>query len=82
MGIQVVDILYYTLEVYKWILLIRVLISYVKPDADDKVTRFMFDITDPLIKPARRILPPIAGMDFSPVLVFLLVALVQYVFLS
>jgi YggT family protein len=34
-------------------------------------------ITEPLLAPARRLLPPMGGLDFSPIIVFLVLGLLE-----
>ncbi|MFQ5659467.1 MAG: YggT family protein [Gammaproteobacteria bacterium] len=50
---------------------IQVIISWVSPGAYNPVTVLLFQLTDPLMRPARRILPPISGLDLSPMLVLI-----------
>ena len=45
------------------------------------VARFFNKITDPLIAPIRRRLPPVGGFDFSPIIVILLIWLVENILL-
>lgn len=49
--------------------LIRVILSWVNPDPYHPVAGLLEKLTEPVMGPARRMLPPIAGLDLSPVLV-------------
>jgi len=62
------------LTVYIWIIVIRALISWVSPDPYNPIVRFLYRITEPVLRPVRRILP-ISGMgiDFSPLIVILII---------
>ncbi|MHB8508245.1 MAG: YggT family protein [Candidatus Dormibacteria bacterium] len=40
------------------------------------VPRFIYDVTEPVLGTVRRILPPMGGLDFSPVVVILLLQFV------
>ena len=40
--------------------------------------RAMKEITDPIFEPFRRIIPPIGGIDFSPIVAFIALGIVQY----
>ena len=54
-----------------WIILIRVLMSWVSPDPYNPLVRALYQITDPILRPAQRLIPPIGGLDLSPIVVLL-----------
>ena len=62
------------LTVYMWVIIIRALISWVSPDPYNPIVRFLYRVTEPVLRPVRRILP-IGGMgiDFSPLIVILVI---------
>jgi YggT family protein len=62
-------------------LIIRAVMSWVSVAALQPVARFFDRITDPLIEPIRRRMPPAGGLDFSPLVVMLLVWLLENVLL-
>ena len=57
-----------------WIFLgavfIRIILSWVSPygTAQNPVIALVYTVSEPVLRPARRLLPPIAGLDFSPIL--------------
>jgi YggT family protein len=56
------------LSIYWWILLARVVISWVNPDPYNQIVRFLSSATDPLLYRIRRALPvTFSGIDFSPI---------------
>jgi len=57
-----------------WLVIIAVVLSYIV-DPYNPVRRAIDSVVDPLLAPIRRILPPIAGLDFSP---FVLLILIQF----
>lgn len=59
------------LRLYYFTLLARIFISWV-PLGDNAFVRFIYDMTEPVMRPFRGLLPPVGGIDFSPILVFLL----------
>jgi YggT family protein len=64
------------------ILIIRAVLSWLPGVAFlQPVARFFNRITDPLIEPVRRRLPPAGGIDFSPLIVLLLIWLVENILL-
>ncbi len=67
------------------LLFARVILSWVRPDPYSQfyeVYRFIFNITEPLLAPIRRILPPTGGIDFSPIILFLLISFLQRMLVS
>ena len=55
----------------------RVLISWVDPTGRGVVARFLIDTTEPFLGPIRRMLPATGGLDLSPLLVLLFLAVLQ-----
>jgi YggT family protein len=40
---------------------------------------FLFRITDPVLRPIRNMLPPMGGIDISPIILFLIIILIEKV---
>jgi YggT family protein len=72
--IVVANVIDVGLIIYMWIIIIRALISWVSPDPYNPIVRFLYRVTEPVLRPVRRILP-IGGMgiDFSPLIVILII---------
>jgi YggT family protein len=65
-----------------WLLVIgRVLLSWVNPTFEGPVGRFLFETTEPLLAPIRRILPSAGMMDLSPLVLMLLLGVIVRVVL-
>lgn len=64
--------------VYRWMLLARIIISWI-PNIDfyHPVVRFLYRTTEPVLQPFRRLIPPISGIDLSPILAFFVIDLVR-----
>jgi YggT family protein len=58
-------------------IIIRALMSWIMPQDSSGLTRVLLDVTEPILAPIRRVLPPVAGIDFSPILAMILVQLVS-----
>ena len=64
--------------IYTWILIIRVLISWVSPDPSNQIVRFLHAATEPALDPIRRLVPTWRiGLDLSPLIAFLLIVFIQ-----
>ena len=73
---KVIDIV---LTVYTWIIVVRALISWVNPDPYNKIVIFLYRVTEPVLGPIRRRLPMRnIGIDFSPIIVILVIIFLQY----
>jgi YggT family protein len=66
----------YLLWAYMWIIIIRALISWVNPDPWNPIVRFLYQVTEPVLRPIRRRLP-FTGIDFSPIIVILVIYFLQ-----
>ena len=70
----IAEVLNIVLTIYMWIVIISALISWVNPDPYNPIVRFLFSVTEPVFATVRRLLPfPYMGIDFSPLIVFLLI---------
>jgi YggT family protein len=58
------------------LLIIEVIFSWVNPYAP--LAPFVRALNDPLLRPIRRVVPPIGGIDFSVLVAFLLLQIIQY----
>lgn len=80
MGLVVVstaELLQLTLWVFIIAIFIRVILSWVSPYAarQNPAVGLLNNLTDPLMRPARRMIPPMGGLDLSPIAVFVLLYL-------
>jgi YggT family protein len=69
-------LLEYVLWAYMWIIIIRALLSWVNPDPWNPIVRFLYQVTEPVLRPIRRRLP-VTGVDFSPLVVILAIYFLQ-----
>lgn len=66
------------LELYKWIIIVAALISWVNPDPYNPIVRFLYRATEPVLRPIRRRIGFGMGLDLSPVIVLLAIMFLQY----
>jgi YggT family protein len=69
------------LNLYSFVLMARLLLSWV-PSVDWHKTpwSFLYAATEPVLAPFRKLIPPIAGLDISPIVVFFLLGLLRNIF--
>jgi YggT family protein len=67
------------LDVYFWVIVIRALLSWFSPDPNHPIVRFLVAVTEPVLKPLRKLLPPerLGGIDLSPLLAIVILQLVR-----
>ncbi len=58
-------------NIYMFSILIQVVLSWVNPNAYNPAVSLLYSINEPLLAPARRLIPPLSGLDLSPVVVLL-----------
>jgi YggT family protein len=57
---------------YFWIIIARAVLSWVNPDPFNPIVRFLYRVTEPVLRPIRHRLPTFAmGLDLSPMVVLL-----------
>jgi YggT family protein len=72
---KILDIL---LTAYTWIIIAQAIISWVHPDPYNPIVRFLYAVTEPVLRPVRRRLPVNwGGFDFSPLIVLLAIVFLQ-----
>jgi YggT family protein len=66
------NLLHLVLQAYFWIIIARAVLSWVNPDPFNPIVRFLYRVTEPVLRPIRHRLPTFAmGIDLSPMVVIL-----------
>lgn len=76
-------IIYVVFKTLRWLIIARIILSFLpmimRIDTYNPIVRFIYEITEPVMAPFRRLIPPIGGMDFSPIVLFLVLQAVESV---
>jgi YggT family protein len=77
----IVQLLYYIVWIFELLLLARVIIGWIPNiDRSNPLIQLLFDVTEPVLKPVRDLLGQMgmqnAGIDFSPLVLFLIIQVV------
>ncbi|MDQ5911691.1 MAG: YggT family protein [Pseudomonadota bacterium] len=67
--LTMLELLKLLINIYLWGVIIQALLSWFNPDPYHPAARVLAQLTEPVLRPARRLLPPISGVDLSPMLV-------------
>lgn len=80
---RLVDFLSWLMTLYSWVIIAAALISWVSPDPRNPIVVFLRRVTEPVLEPVRRLLPPwkTGGLDLSPMIVLIAIQFVQRVVL-
>ena len=73
-GLSLLGLLVTLINLYQLVILVRALISWVSPDPRNPLVLFLMRITEPVLKPLRKLVPPekLGGIDISPLIAILI----------
>lgn len=69
-------------RVLNLLILARILLSWVPVDRSNPIVSFIYEVTEPILGPIRRVLPSVGGLDLSPIIALVLVQVLQRVLLT
>ena len=72
------EMLLLVLQLAFWGVILRAVLSWVDPYSANPIARVLAQLTDPMLKPVRRFIPPIGGLDLSPMFLTLAILLLQW----
>ncbi len=68
----------FILTAYMWIIVGRVVVSWVNADPYNPIVRFLYQLTEPVLSKIRGMLPlAVGGVDFSPMVLILVIMFLQ-----
>lgn len=69
------NLVFLVVQLFQLVLLARVLLSWFpNVDRSNQLIQLVFDITEPVLRPIRNLLPQTGMMDFSPLVLFLIIS--------
>ena len=71
------DIVRIVFQTLWWVIMGRVLLSWFDPSGRYQVSRIIYDMSEPILAPARRILPTFGGVDWSPLVTMIVLNLLE-----
>ena len=74
---SVVGIAALLVNFYFFAVLATIILSWIAPGSQNPVIFLLHQVTAPVMAPFRRLIPPLGGLDFSPILVFIGINVVQ-----
>ncbi|MDD3268990.1 MAG: YggT family protein [Syntrophomonadaceae bacterium] len=74
---QIIQLVNTAFNVLVWLIIGRCILSFIPHNPYQPVIKFIYDVTEPIMGPFRRIIPAAGAVDFSPIIAVLAVSLVQ-----
>jgi YggT family protein len=71
------NVLAQIIDLYTIVVFVAVIVSWVRLPPSNPVVRYTRMLTEPLLAPLRRIIPPVGGLDFSPWVLLILLRIVR-----
>ncbi len=72
-----IELLHMALGLFIFLSFIRIILSWIAPSGYNPMVALVIQVTDPLFKPFQRIIPPLGGLDLSPILMFMVLYFVR-----
>ncbi len=76
-----IGILYFIIQIYYFALIASIIMSFVMMFSGNMnphpILRLIWQLTEPVMAPVRRIIPPMGGLDFSPIFIFIAIGIIQ-----
>jgi len=80
---NVIQLLATLIQVYSFVLLARIVLSWFpNVDRTNQIVHLLYQITEPVLEPVRRVIPRLGMMDFSPIVVFIGLNILQRILLN
>lgn len=80
--LSIASLLKLLINIFFYAIIIMIILSWVNPTLQNPLTNILFYLTEPLMRPARRFIPPIGGFDFSPIAVIIVLQLLIIIFVQ
>lgn len=81
------DVILLALDIYWWVIIASAIFSWLyafgvinpRNQAVGTIGKMLYQLTEPVLRPIRRIIPPFGGLDITPIILLLLIFLIQRV---
>jgi YggT family protein len=67
---------------YGYLLLVRIIISWINPDYRQPWVQLLVRITEPFLQPFRALIPSLGGIDFSPIVAYFVLNMIERLVLT
>ncbi|GAV21804.1 YggT family protein [Carboxydothermus pertinax] len=77
-----IDFINIAFNIYSWLIIIRILLSWIPVNPYSPIVSFITSLTDPYLNLFRRIIPPVGMIDFSPIAAFFVLEVIRMLLLQ
>jgi len=78
-GFASLQIVLLVLKILRWGIIIMAIVSFISPGNPHPAIRLLEQLVEPVLAPARRLLPPMGGLDLSPIIVIVIIAMLEMI---
>lgn len=82
MAEQVIVLFAWLLRALTMLIFVRAILSWFIQDPGHPVMKILIDLTEPVIRPIRRLMPQTMGFDLSPIIAIVALQLVERIFIG
>ena len=75
--LSLAELLGLLLNVFLFAILIQVIMSWINPGAYNPAVSLLYSLTEPVLRPFRRLIPPLSGLDLSPLVALIAIQLTK-----
>jgi YggT family protein len=76
-----VGVIYFIINIYYYAIIASIIMSFIMLFSGNMnphpILRVIWQLTEPVMAPVRKIIPPMGGLDFSPIFIFIAIGLLQ-----
>lgn len=80
--LSVAELLNLLINVFLFAIIIQVILSWINPGVRNPAISLLYSLTEPLLRPARRVIGTASGFDFSPIIVIAVLIICQKLFIA
>jgi YggT family protein len=76
---SILNVLDLIVKIYFWSVIAVVVVSWIAPQSNHPAIQLVAQITEPVMRPVRNVMPSLGGLDLSPIIVFLILNVISVV---
>ncbi len=76
---SILNVLDLIVKIYFWSVIAVVVVSWIAPQSSHPAIQLVAQITEPVMRPVRNVMPSLGGLDLSPIIVFLILNVISVV---
>ena len=80
-AVSIIELVHMGLNFYLFAIIGQIILSWVAPYNDNPAVGILYQITEPVMRPARKLIPPMGGLDVSPIIILLSIQVLELLLL-